>query len=93
MGGILEIEEPPAVRFFPQIAQPLLPDPPPLILQPPPIAGLLRGRDVVWQVFPPAAGRQHVQNAIEDLSLVDTRASSSLGAWHKPFEAGPLGVT
>jgi len=70
MVAIREIQQPSAIRFFPQLCYPPLPDPAPLVLPQPPITGLGRGLNVMRHILPATPRVQDIQNPIQHLSFL-----------------------
>ena len=92
MVSVIEIEQAFAVGFFHQLAENFLPDAAALIIEQAAVAGLIRGINVVRQVLPAATGREDVENAIDDLTVVDAWASARFGFGQEGFDAVPLGI-
>ncbi len=93
MISILEVDQPLAISFFHQVAQDLLPDATTLIFEQPPVAGLIRGINVMRHVFPPTTGVEDIENAIDHFTFVGARASKSFWFRQKPLDSLPLSVT
>jgi hypothetical protein len=67
---ILEVEQSFAISFFQQFAQHFLPHPAALVVEQPPVTGLIGGPDVVGHILPAAARREDVQNAIKHFPVI-----------------------
>jgi len=75
----------------------LLPDAAPLVVEQAAVAGFRHGGNVMGQVFPLAAGFEHVQDAIENFPLVGPRPSGprafrQQGAQIVPVDIRPIGA-
>src|SRR5450759_4056794 len=70
--------------------------------RPPRLAGGIMGESiahsasVLWQRLPLAAGREHIEDGVENLTDIDvTRSTAALGRWdhgrkHRPLRVSPL---
>ena len=97
MIGIGEIQIASAIRFPQQDLDNLLPHAAPLVFEQAAVAGFRRGGNVMGQVFPLAAGFEHVQDAIKNLPLVGPgpsgpRAFRQQGAQIVPLDIRHIGA-
>lgn len=92
MISIVEIYQPFAIGFLPQLAHNLLPDPATLVLEQPTITRLIGCLNVMGHIFPAATRRQDLQNAIEDFTLVNPGAACGRWFGQQAFDMFPLGV-
>lgn len=92
MVTIIEIDLTLAIGFAGERRQNLLPNPPPLILQQPPMAGCGRGGNVMRQIFPRAPRPHDIQNPIDDFAVIDPGPSRGRGGGQQPFDAIPLRI-
>lgn len=92
MIGIGEIQIPPVIRFLQQDADNLLPHAAALVFEQAPMARFRRGSDVVGQVFPLAAGFEHVQDAIENFPFVGPRPPGPRALGQQGAQIIPLDV-
>jgi len=79
--SIIKVEPPFPIGQLHQLANKLLPHAPPLILQQPPMARLIRNPDVVGEILPTTPGGQDVQNAVDDFAIIGSFSPSRRCWW------------
>ena len=89
---ILEIQQAAAVCLFPQLGYHPLPDPPPLVLQQPPVTRLGGGPNVVRHIFPPTPRVQDIQNPIQYLAFIGAGPTGPRRTRDEPSEIVPLSI-
>jgi hypothetical protein len=92
MVSVFQVDVTFAMSLFHQVGDDLLPDAASLVIKQAAMASLLRGTDVMGQVFPRTTCGQHIQDAVDDFAVINPFAATPFWLGQKRLDALPLGI-